>query len=118
MGSPPETSTGLYRKTIVELLFVGKSRKTLQSICGRLSIASLLILDGHLSTLFKRSANISKIASSSVKRVLPSALSNVVTPEHFGPEMVFSASCNKPVREKTAGLTQSQKMIRGWKFWI
>ena len=40
----------------------------------------------------KWSADISKITSLSVKRVLSSALSNVVTPELFGPYLVFSAS--------------------------
>ena len=58
------------------------SSRTLHSICGSLLIALSLTDDGRLSTL---SAHIFKIASLSVRSVLPSALSSGVAPERFGP---------------------------------
>ena len=44
-----------------------------------------LMLDGRLSSLLTRSVHPSKIASLSVRRLLSSALSNVVAPELFVP---------------------------------
>ena len=46
------------------------------SICGSLLIALSLTIDGRFNTLFKWSVHLSKIASLSVRRVLPSALSS------------------------------------------
>ena len=66
---------------VVELLFLvsmtvgNSSHRTLHSICGSVSIAASLMLHGRLSTLLPR------FASLSIRRLLPSALSNVVTPE-------------------------------------
>ena len=77
--------------TVVELLFlvsmtVGKSsNRILHSICGSLSIESSLMVEGQLSTHLKCSAYLSKTTSLSVKRVILSALSNVVPPEFSGP---------------------------------
>ena len=50
-----------------------------------LLIALSLADDGRLSTLLKCSAHLFKIASSSVRSVLRSALSSGVAPELFGP---------------------------------
>ena len=49
-------------------------------------------LDVRLRTLSNLSAHFSKIAYLSVRRVIPSALRNVVAAELFGPLIVFSAS--------------------------
>ena len=58
------------------------------SIRGNLSIASSLMLIGRFSTQLTCTALLFTIASLFVRRVLPSALSNVVAPEL----LVFSAS--------------------------
>ena len=50
------------------------SNRPLHCICGSLLIALLLIFDGGFSTLLKCSAQLSKMASLSVRSVLPSAL--------------------------------------------
>ena len=60
------------------------SNRTLHSMCGGLSIASSLMLDSRFSTFLKCSAHLFKIASLSVRRVFPSALTNVVASELFG----------------------------------
>ena len=60
------------------------SNRTLHSICGSLLIALSLTDGERLSILLKCSADLSKIASLSVKGVLPSALSSGVAPEPFG----------------------------------
>ena len=60
------------------------SSRTLHSICGSLLIALSLTGDGRLSTLLKCSAHLFKIASLSVRSVLPSALSSGVAPELLG----------------------------------
>ena len=70
------------------------SSRTLHSICGSLLIALSLTDDGRLSTLLKCSAHLFKIASLSVRSVLPSALRSGVAPEIFGPSIVFRASWN------------------------
>ena len=57
------------------------SSKTWHSICGSRWIALLLTADGLLSTLLECSAHLSKIASLSVRSVLPSVLSSGVAPE-------------------------------------
>ena len=82
----------LYQKIDVELIaFIvsvtvgNSSSRTLHSICGSLLIALSLTDDGQLSTLLKCSAHLFKIASLSVRSVLPSALSSGVAPELFGP---------------------------------
>ena len=72
--------------TVLVSMTVGNSsNRTLHSICGSLSIASSLMLDGRFSTLLKCSAHLFKLASLSVRRVFISALRNVVAPELFGP---------------------------------
>ena len=70
---------------LVSMTVGNSSNGTLHSICGSLLIASSLMLDGRFSTLLNCSAHLFKITSLSVRRVLPSALSNVVAPELFGP---------------------------------
>ena len=67
------------------------SSSGLHSTCGSLSIASSLIDDGRLRTPSKCSANLFKIASFSVRRLVPSALRNGVVPELWGPYTVLSA---------------------------
>ena len=57
-------------------------------------IASSLIDDGRLRTPSKCSANLFKIASLSVRRLVPSALRSGVVPELWGPYSVLSASKN------------------------
>ena len=70
----------LCQMAVVELFFLvsttvgNSSNRTLHSICRSLSIASSLMLDGRFSTLLKYSANLSNIASLSVRSILPSAL--------------------------------------------
>ena len=49
----------------------------------------VMTFDGRLSRLLKCSALLRKIASLSVRSVLPSALSNGMVPELFGPLTVF-----------------------------
>ena len=75
--------------TVVELIVAmtvgNSSNRTLHYICGSPSIASSLVLDGRFSTLLKCSAHFFKKASLSMRRVLPSALSNVVAPELLRP---------------------------------
>ena len=75
----------LCQKTDLESLFCfhdgWKTLKQNISICGSLLIASSLTDDGRLSTLLKCSAHLSKIASLSVRSVLPSALSSGVAQE-------------------------------------
>ena len=65
------------------------SSRTLHSTCGNLLLALSFIVDGRLSKLLKCSARLSKIASLSVRSVLPSALRNGVVPELFGRIMEF-----------------------------
>ena len=60
----------LCQMTVVELLVFMKVGNSC-NICGCLSIASSLMLDGRFSTLLKCSAHLFKIASISVRRVLP-----------------------------------------------
>ena len=60
------------------------SSRRLHSICGSLLIALSLADDEQLSTLLNCSAHLSKIASLSVRSVLPSALSSGVTQEYLG----------------------------------
>ena len=55
----------------------------LHSICGTLLIALPLTVDGQLSMLLECSVHLSKIASLSVRSVLPSVLSSGVTPQLF-----------------------------------
>ena len=59
---------------LVSVTVGNSSSRTLPSICGSLLIAFSLTDDGRLSTLLKYSAHLFKIASLSVKSVLPSAL--------------------------------------------
>ena len=67
----------LYQKIdvafIVSVTVGNSSSETLHSICGSLLIALSLTGDGRLSTLLKCSAHLFKIASLSVRSVLPSA---------------------------------------------
>ena len=56
------------------LLLGSSSSSGLHSTCGSLLIASSLINDGRLRTLSKCSAHLFKIASLSVRRLVPSAL--------------------------------------------
>ena len=74
---------------------VGSSSSSgLHSTCGSLLIASSLIDDGRLRTPSKCSAHLYKIASLSVRRLVPSALRSGVVPELWGPYTVLSASKN------------------------
>ena len=74
---------------------VGSSSSSgLHSTCGSLLIASSLIDDGRLRTPSKCSAHLFKIASLSVRRIVPSALRSGVVPELWGPYTVFRASKN------------------------
>ena len=61
------------------------SSSVLYSTCGSLLIVSSLIDDGRLRTPSKRSAHLFKIASLSVRRLVPSALRSGVVPELWGP---------------------------------
>ena len=89
MDSPPalKTSAGIASAPgalpdfLVSTTVGNSSNRTFHSICGSLSIASSLMLDG----VTKYSAYLSKTVSLSEKRVLPSTLSNVVATELFGP---------------------------------
>ena len=72
--------TGFIAFTVSET--VGNSSSSrLHSTCGSLLIASSLIDDGPLRTLSKCSAHLFKIASLSVRRLVPSALRRGVVPE-------------------------------------
>ena len=66
------------------------SSRTLNFICGSLLIALSLTDGGRLSTLLKCSAHLFKIASLSVRSVLPFALSSGVAPDFLDHEL-FSA---------------------------
>ena len=57
-------------------------------------ITSLLIDDGRLRTPSKSSAHLFKIASLSVRKLVPFALRSGVIPELWGPHIVLSASKN------------------------
>ena len=77
----------IYQTTDVNWLSVtvGKSSsRILHSICGSLSIALSLTVDGRLSTLLK-CVHLYKIEYLSMRSVLPSALSSGMVPELFGP---------------------------------
>ena len=77
--------------TVVELLFfffvsmmVGNSsNRTLHSICGSLSIASSLMLDGRMSTLLKCSAHLPKMDSLSAMWWLQNSLDHKWFPAHL-----------------------------------
>ena len=74
---------------------VGSSSSSgLHSTCGSLLIASSLIDDDQLRTPSKCSAHLFKIASLSVRRLVPSALRSGEVPELWGPYTVLSASKN------------------------
>ena len=74
---------------------VGSSSSSgLHSTLGSLLIASSLIDDGRLRTSSKCTAYLFKIASLSVRRLVPSALRSGVVPELWGPYIVLSASKN------------------------
>ena len=74
---------------------VGSSSSSgLHSTCGSLLIASSLIDDGRLRTPSKCSDHLFKIASLSVRRLVPSALRSGVVPELWGPYTVLSVSKN------------------------
>ena len=74
---------------------VGSSSSSgLHSTCGSLLIASSLIDDSRLRTPSKCSAHLFKIASLSVRRLVPSALRSGVVSELWGPYTVLSASKN------------------------
>ena len=74
---------------------VGSSSSSgLHSTCGSLLITLSLIDDGRLRTPSKCSAHLLKIASLSVRRLVPSALRSGVVPELWGPYIILSASKN------------------------
>ena len=73
---------------------VGSSSSSgLHSTCGSLLIASL-IDKSRLRTPSKCSAHLFKIASLSVRRLVPSALRSGVVPQLWGPYIVWSVSKN------------------------
>ena len=66
------------------MIIGSSSNRTFHAICGSLSIAYSLMFNVRFGTLLKCSVHLSKIASLSVRRVRPSAPSNVVAPDLFG----------------------------------
>ena len=74
---------------------VGSSSSSgLHSTCDSLLIASSLIDDGRFRTPSNCSAHLFKIASLSIRILVPSALRSGVVPELCGPYTVLSASKN------------------------
>ena len=85
--------TGFIAFTVSET--VGSSSSSgLHSTSGSLLIAPSLIDNGQLRTPSKCSAHLFKIASLSVRRLVPSALRSGVVPELWGPYIVLSALKN------------------------
>ena len=90
--------TGFFIAFTVSETVGSSSSRGLHSTCGSLLIASSLIDDGRLRTPSKCSAHLFKIASLSVRRLVPSALRSGVVPELWGPYTVLRASKNLILR--------------------
>ena len=88
---------------------VGNSSSSgLNSTYGSLLIASSLIDDGQLRTPSKCSAHLFKIASLSVRRLVPSALRSGVVPELWGHTLskVHQRTCSYPFCLQRTGFHQ------------